>query len=158
MERLIDATAFFKSFSINLFGSLWTCQIDKMKVSDFCVNHSILCMLGFNLHGEYRMASWACLIVACGTYMSALWSLFQYIQSLISLENSLLRNSFHVHTFLDIFTNLQVAIILRIEQVNNLLIINFKKWTANNVLWWSLFYLQVNRLEKILQSSWNQPS
>ena len=121
-----------------------------MKVSDFGVDHSIFSVFRLDLHGKNRVTSWTCLVVACGTDMPAFGSFFQDIEGFLTFENGLLGDSLNINTFFDVLSDLEIAVVFGVEQIDNLFIINFQKWALNNILRGSLLNFQIYGLEKVL--------
>lgn len=77
------------------------------------------------------MRSWAGLIVEGGAHVPRLCSFHQKFHDFLASRNHFFCDSFNVHPFACIFPQLQICIIF-IEQVDNLLVVDLKKGTADD--------------------------
>ena len=117
-----------------MLGALGAGQVDEVEVTDFCVHHSIIRVFRLNLHRENRVTPRAGLIIARRPHMPPLRPFLQNIKRLIPLEDSLLRDPLHIDPLLDILPDLQVAVILGIQEINNLFVVDFQERAPDDIL------------------------
>jgi len=134
VQGFVYAAALFQALAVYLLGALGAGQVDEVEVTDFCVDHPILGVFRLDLHRENRVTSRTSLIIARRPHMPPLGPLLQYIKRLILFKNSLLRDPLHIDPLLDILPDLQVAVILGIQEINDLFVVDLQERAPDDIL------------------------